>query len=138
MDRVGRKLPRHVLVRLAAPPDQVTGQAGNRWRRAARLRTRDGRAVLEDYLRLRRESGRTPRTPEQAAPALRGSGAICHVPHLETGEVVGMGRLLGDGGWYFHVVDMALLPAQQRRGIGDAVLAALLDRTRTMAPPAPT
>jgi GNAT superfamily N-acetyltransferase len=51
------------------------------------------------------------------------------------GEVVGMGRLLGDGGWYFHVVDMAVLPAHQRRGLGDTILGALLDRVREVAPP---
>ena len=53
----------------------------------------------------------------------------------EAGVVVGMGRLLGDGGWYFHVVDMAVLPEHQRRGIGDAILAALLARVRALAPP---
>jgi GNAT superfamily N-acetyltransferase len=46
-----------------------------------------------------------------------------------------MGRLLGDGGWYFHVVDMAVLPEHQRRGLGDAVLEALLNRVRSAAPP---
>jgi GNAT superfamily N-acetyltransferase len=46
-----------------------------------------------------------------------------------------MGRLLGDGGWYFHVADMAVLPAHQRRGLGDAILTALLDLIRSAAPP---
>lgn len=45
-----------------------------------------------------------------------------------------MGRLLGDGGWYFHVVDMAVLPAHQRRGIGTAVLIWLLNEVRERAP----
>lgn len=90
---------------------------------------------VADYLRLRRESGLSPRTEEQARAALPGSWYACHVVHDGTGEVVGMGRLLGDGGWYFHVVDMAVLPAHQRRGIGDAVLAALLRRIAETAPP---
>jgi GNAT superfamily N-acetyltransferase len=51
-----------------------------------------------------------------------------------TTETVGMGRLLGDGGWYFHVIDMAVLPEHQRRGLGDVILTALLDRVRTHAP----
>lgn len=89
---------------------------------------------VADYLRLRREAGLSPKNEEQAVAALPGSWAACHVVH-DSGEVVGMGRLLGDGGWYFHVVDMAVLPAHQRRGIGDAVLAALLDRVREAAPP---
>lgn len=90
---------------------------------------------VADYLRLRTESGLSPKTEEQARAALPGSWAAVHVVHEDTGEVVGMGRLLGDGGWYFHVVDMAVLPGHQRRGIGDAVLAALLDRVREDAPP---
>jgi ribosomal protein S18 acetylase RimI-like enzyme len=90
---------------------------------------------VTDYLRLREESGLTPKDEAQAGAALPGSWAACHVVHQPTGEVVGMGRLLGDGGWYFHVVDMAVLPEHQRRGIGDAVLGALLDRIRALAPP---
>jgi ribosomal protein S18 acetylase RimI-like enzyme len=46
-----------------------------------------------------------------------------------------MGRVLGDGGWYFHLVDMAVLPEHQRRGLGDAVMATLLERIRRQAPP---
>lgn len=88
---------------------------------------------VADYLRLRKEAGLTPTTVEQATAALRGAWASCHVTD-RSGEVVGMGRLLGDGGWYFHVIDMAVLPGHQRRGIGDAVLRALLDRVRDQAP----
>jgi ribosomal protein S18 acetylase RimI-like enzyme len=45
-----------------------------------------------------------------------------------------MGRVIGDGGWYFHVIDMAVLPAFQRRGIGDSILRALLEEIRRRAP----
>lgn len=87
-----------------------------------------------DYLRLRQEAGLTPRTMEQALLALPGSWAGCHVVEAVSGATVGMGRLLGDGGWYFHVVDMAVLPHHQRRGIGTAVLSWLLDQVRERAP----
>ena len=90
---------------------------------------------LADYLRLRTAAGLSPKTEQQGAAALSGSWATCHVVHEETRAVVGMGRLLGDGGWYFHVLDMAVLPAHQRRGLGDAILTALLDRIRAAAPP---
>lgn len=89
---------------------------------------------VDDYLHLRAESGLTPRTHEQAIKALPGSWRACHVTHRPDGQVVGMGRLIGDGGWYFHVVDMAVLPAHQRRGIGDAVLTWLLEEIRNAAP----
>ena len=90
---------------------------------------------VADYLRLRRASGLTPKTEEQGVAGLPGSWAACHVVAEASGEVVGMGRVIGDGGWYFHVIDMAVLPDHQRRGLGDAVLGALLDRIREIAPP---
>jgi GNAT superfamily N-acetyltransferase len=46
-----------------------------------------------------------------------------------------MGRLIGDGGWCFHVLDMAVLPEHQRKGLGDVILTTLLDRIRRLAPP---
>jgi GNAT superfamily N-acetyltransferase len=46
-----------------------------------------------------------------------------------------MGRVIGDGGWCFHISDMAVLPEHQRLGIGDVILTVLLDRIRTVAPP---
>lgn len=91
--------------------------------------------AVPDYLRLRRESGLSPKTAQQATAALAGSWAVCHVVHEASGEAVGMGRVLGDGGWYFHVVDMAVLPGHQRRGIGHAVLTSLVDRVHAAAPP---
>jgi len=96
---------------------------------------RSGVPSTTDYLRLRRESGLTPRSREQADRALPGSWAACHVVRTDDAATVGMGRLIGDGGWYFHVVDMAVLPAHQRRGIGDWVLTWLLDHVRGKAPP---
>ena len=95
---------------------------------------------LDDYLRLRLEAGLTPRSPEAVRLALKGSWAACHVVHRDPAdparvETVGMGRLIGDGGWYFHVVDMAVLPTHQRRGIGDAVLSWLVGRISELAPP---
>lgn len=100
----------------------------------AAYRFRIGVPPVPDYLRLRSESGLTPRTQEQAELALPGSWRACHVVH-DGGETVGMGRVIGDGGWYFHIVDMAVLPGHQRQGIGDTVLTWLVDEIRTAAPP---
>ena len=102
---------------------------------AAGYHLADGPPTVEEYLNLRTRAGLTPPRPDQAAAAIRGAWAAVHVVHEETGEAVGMGRVLGDGGWYFHVLDMAVLPEHQRRGLGDAILTSLLDTIRREAPP---
>ncbi|TWS19312.1 GNAT family N-acetyltransferase [Tsukamurella asaccharolytica] len=90
---------------------------------------------IADYVRLRADSGLAPRTEAQAAGALANSWRWCHV--VVGDEVVAMGRVLGDGGWYFHIADMATLPAHQGRGIGRAVLDWLIAEIRAAAPADP-
>ena len=92
-----------------------------------------GQPTVGDYLVLRKRSGLSSRREDQASAGLHGSWFAVHVVHEATGETVGMGRVLGDGGWYFHVIDMAVLPEHQRRGLGDVILTALLDRIREHA-----
>lgn len=101
------------------------------------LRLVTGPPALDDYLRLRAESGLTPRTREQGAAAIEGAWAAVHVVDESSGETIGMGRSLGDGGWYFHIIDMAVLPSHQRRGIGAVILQALLDDIDSRAPANP-
>jgi GNAT superfamily N-acetyltransferase len=88
---------------------------------------------LDDYLELRRESGLTPKRPEQGAPALVNSWAWRRIVDA-TGRSVAMGRVVGDGGWYFLVADMATLPSHQRRGLGRRILEDLLAEIRAKAP----
>ena len=45
-----------------------------------------------------------------------------------------MGRVIGDGGLFFMVVDIAVEPAHQGRGLGKAIMAALVERLRAAAP----
>ena len=101
------------------------------------VRVVPGPPPLDDYLRLRAESGLSPKTREQGAAALPGAWAAVHAMDEGSGEVVGMGRVLGDGGWYFHIIDMAVLPSHQRRGIGAAILQALLEEIASRAPANP-
>jgi GNAT superfamily N-acetyltransferase len=94
----------------------------------------DGPPDVASYLRIRDQAGLTPRTRAQAEAALPGSWTAVHAVVDATGEPVAMGRVIGDGGWYFHVVDMAVLPAHQRQGLGDRILTTLLDQIRERAP----
>lgn len=90
--------------------------------------------ALDDYVRLRADSGLSPITREQSEPALINSWAWRSVRRRTSGETVAMGRLLGDGGWYFMVADMATLPQHQGRGLGRAVLESLLEQVRQEVP----
>jgi GNAT superfamily N-acetyltransferase len=92
---------------------------------------------LDDYLELRRAAGLSPKVEAQAHGPLRNSWFFCHVRDRESGEAVAMGRILGDGGWYFHIADMATSPAHQRRGIGRVVLERLLEEIAQRAPENP-
>ena len=87
---------------------------------------------IEDYLRLRVASGLSPKTREQAEKGLPNTWSGVSV--LMGSEVVGMGRIIGDGGTAFLVVDIALEPAHQGKGLGKAIMAALMQRLKAEAP----
>ena len=89
---------------------------------------------VDAYLRLRADAGLSPKRADQAEAALPGSWAAVHVVETATGTPVAMGRVIGDGGWYFHIADMAVLPQHQRQGLGDRVLTELLAQIRSKAP----
>ncbi|KAH8801782.1 acyl-CoA N-acyltransferase [Xylogone sp. PMI_703] len=101
----------------------------------AGYRLLDGTPGIPDYLALRRTTGLSPKTEEQARAGVAGSWYACHIIEEETGKAVAMGRVIGDGGWYFHIIDMAVLENHQRRGLGTVVLTTMLDRIRSSAPP---
>ncbi len=88
---------------------------------------------VDEFLSLRVRAGLTPRSREGAEIGLAGSWAAATVRDA-AGEALGMGRVVGDGGCAFQLVDMAVLPDHQRRGIGTAILEALLPELRERAP----
>lgn len=97
---------------------------------------------LENYLGLRKVTGLTPKSAAQGSGALSGSWYFVHLVFNSpfapsSSQVVGMGRLIGDGGWYFHVCDMAVHPDHQRKGLGDFILKELLRRVDEVAPDQP-
>ncbi|KAL4971265.1 hypothetical protein BDW66DRAFT_163821 [Aspergillus desertorum] len=46
---------------------------------------------------------------------------------------VAMGRIIGNGDWYFHIINMAGLPEHQRKSLGDIVLKRLLRYIKEIA-----
>lgn len=87
---------------------------------------------VDDYLRLRRIAGLSPKSPEGAAIGL--PNTWFGVTVLNAGEAIGMGRIIGDGGTAFQIVDIAVDPAHQGRGLGKRIMAALMDHLHANAP----
>jgi len=98
----------------------------------------DGYQLLEqfpqadDYRRLRSAAGMAPRSAEAAARGL--PGTLYGVSVLHDQRAVGMGRVIGDGGCFFVVVDIAVEPGHQGRGLGKAIMSALDIWLRANAP----
>ncbi|KAI1270439.1 putative GNAT family N-acetyltransferase [Xylariaceae sp. FL1019] len=85
----------------------------------------EGYPSVAHYLNLRLTSGLSAKTEAQATAAIKGSWYGVYVAEAATPErAIAMGRLVGDGGWYFLVT----LPGHQRQGLGDVVLRKLLAR----------
>ena len=79
---------------------------------------------LADYQRLRAEAGLSPFAAEAARAGLPGTfvGVVLRCDDA----VIGMGRVVGDGGLFFQLVDIAVQPDHQGKGLGKAIVDALL------------
>ena len=75
---------------------------------------------VEDYLRIRSEAGLGAKSVAAAAKGLPNS--LFSITVVHDGEAVGMGRVIGDGGCFFEVVDIAVVPAHQGKGLGAKIM----------------
>lgn len=78
---------------------------------------------VEDYCRLRSLAGMSPKTAEAARKGL--PNTLYGVSLRAEGEVIGMGRIIGDGGCFYTVVDIAVAPGYQGQGLGKRIMGAL-------------
>lgn len=85
-----------------------------------------------DYIRLRVAAGLSRKSPQAAGRGV--AGTLHGVSILRDGELIGMGRIIGDGGCFYFVVDIAVAPAHQGRGLGKRIMAALDAWLRANAP----
>lgn len=88
---------------------------------------------VKDYLRLRMIAGLSQKTSEAAAIGL--TNTIFGVTIMHEGQPIGMGRIIGDRGCFFQVVDIAVDPAHQKRGIGKKIMGELMHHLRFAVPP---
>jgi len=86
-----------------------------------------------DYNRLREAVGWGLYPLSLIEPAL--SHSLYGVCALVEGKVVGMARVIGDGGLAYHVHDVAVLPGYQRQGIGTGLMDRVMAYLSEHAPP---
>ena len=85
-----------------------------------------------EYCRLRVLAGMSAKSLEAATRGL--PNTLFAATILHNGQLVGMGRVTGDNGLFFEINDIAVDPAHQQRGLGKAIVGALMDFLRRTAP----
>lgn len=88
--------------------------------------------TVDLYRHLRVAAGLSPKSAVAAAAGLAGTWHAVVVYRGD--EPVGMGRVIGDGGTAFQIVDMCVLPEHQGLGLGKRIMAALVEQLRDRAP----
>lgn len=87
---------------------------------------------IDDYIRIRMAAGLSRKSPQAAEIGLANS--LASVCVYRGDRRVGIGRVIGDGGCFFEIVDIAVEPEHQKRGLGDMIMRALLDYINVHAP----
>lgn len=89
------------------------------------VRLVDNILQAEDFVRLRIETGFAQIPVEHARRALQ--NGLLNVSAIYHDELVGMGRLVGDGAMYWYLQEIIILPNFQRKGIGTMIVEHLVD-----------
>ena len=85
-----------------------------------------------EYMALRLAAGLSGKSTEAAQLGL--AGTLFAVCVRDNDRLIGMGRVIGDGGCYYQIVDIAVQPDYQRQGIGYRIMESLMGYLREHAP----
>jgi ribosomal protein S18 acetylase RimI-like enzyme len=77
----------------------------------------------KEYINLRILAGLSPKDINAVETALHNS--IFTVTLRYDNQLIGMGRIIGDGGCFFQIVDIAVDPTYQGKGFGKIVMTEL-------------
>jgi ribosomal protein S18 acetylase RimI-like enzyme len=88
--------------------------------------------TLEEYQRLRAAVGWMDVETEAIDVGLRNS--LFSVCIVSENKVIGCGRVVGDGGIYFYVQDVIVLPEFQGKGIGGRIMNAIMKYLKAHVP----
>ncbi len=96
------------------------------------IRVEARQTSVEEYQELRASTGWAMLADQMVAAGLRQS--LFAVVASTEGQVVGMGRIVGDGAIYFYIQDVIVLPEWKGRGIGASIMRELEDWLARHAP----
>lgn len=88
---------------------------------------------VDIYREMRVVCGLSPKTLEAAETGLKHS--IHSVMIKEEDKVIGIGRIIGDGGCFCQIVDICVLPGYQGKGIGRMIMENLTRFINEKLPP---
>lgn len=88
--------------------------------------------TVGEYMQLRAAAGLSPFSEEAAVKGL--AGTIFAIVLEQGDRVVGMGRLIGDGGCFFQIVDISVNPSDQGLGLGKTIMRELMEFVTTQLP----
>lgn len=88
--------------------------------------------TAEEYVHLRVAAGLSPKSLTAAEKGLANS--IFSVTLRASSKLIGMGRIIGDGGCFYQIVDIAVEPDYQGRGLGKTIMSELMDYLNDHAP----
>ncbi|GAD75828.1 putative acetyltransferase [Vibrio azureus NBRC 104587] len=74
----------------------------------------------EEYCAMRMKAGLSAKSLQAAQSGL--PNTLYAISIREEGELIAMGRVVGDGGCNFEIVDVAVSPSYQRQGLGRKVM----------------
>ena len=92
--------------------------------------------TVEQYLHLRQQVRWKPLDPQQAQKALANSLYVLSAYHDD--ELVGMGRLVGDGAVICYIQDLIVVPNIQTHGIGSMIIERLIAYAASLGFPGTT
>ncbi|AJS59838.1 GNAT family N-acetyltransferase [Paenibacillus sp. IHBB 10380] len=87
----------------------------------------------EEYISLRIAAGLSPKDLTGSKIALQNSLFVVTLRHLDK-RLIGMGRIIGDGGCFFHIVDIAVDPIYQGKGLGKLIMTEIMNYLDEEAP----
>lgn len=100
-------------------------------RKEALIRLEHRSPTISEYKNLRTSVGWWETDEKATEIALKNS--LFSVVAIETGNIVGIGRVVGDGGLYFYIQDLVVHPEFQNKGLGKRLMEELMFYLRANA-----